>query len=110
RSASDRSSVARIAPRSSGLGSGLISGSTGRTLAHRQSVSKGRRSRGRYDHWMRRPLVLAACCLFLAAPPALATTAADGSFGPASRKQGSVVPPKSWDKAEIRLVVAHGLM
>jgi cell wall-associated NlpC family hydrolase len=48
---------------------------------------------------MRRPIVLAACCLLLAAPAALAT-----------RNQGSVVPPKSWDKTEIRLVVKHGLM
>jgi len=48
---------------------------------------------------MRRPIVLAACCLLLATPAALA-----------SRNQRSVVPPKSWDKAEIRLVVNHGLM
>jgi cell wall-associated NlpC family hydrolase len=48
---------------------------------------------------MRRPIVLAACCLLLATPAALA-----------SRTQRSVVPPKSWDKAEIRLVVNHGLM
>ena len=48
---------------------------------------------------MRRPVLLAACGLLLAAPVALA-----------SRSQGSVVPPKSWDKAEIRLVVNHGLM
>jgi cell wall-associated NlpC family hydrolase len=48
---------------------------------------------------MRRPVVLAACALLLATPVALA-----------SRSQGSVVPPKSWDKAEIRLVVRHGLM
>ena len=48
---------------------------------------------------MRRLVVLAACCLLLATPAALAT-----------RSQGSVVPPKSWDKAEIRLVVSHGLM
>ena len=59
---------------------------------------------------MRRPFVLAACCLFLAAPPALATTLADGSYGPNSLTQGSVVPSKSWAKAEIRLVVAHRLM
>src|SRR5436190_10482216 len=48
---------------------------------------------------MRRPIVLAACCLLLATPAALA-----------SHSQGSVVPSKSWDKAEIRLVVKHGLM
>lgn len=48
---------------------------------------------------MRRPVLLAACCLLLATPAALAT-----------RSQGSVVPPKSWDRAEIRLVVNHGLM
>ena len=48
---------------------------------------------------MRRLVVLAACCLLLATPAALAT-----------RSQGSVVPPKSWDNAEIRLVVSHGLM
>jgi cell wall-associated NlpC family hydrolase len=44
----------------------------------------------------RRLIVLAACCLLLATPAALATR--------------SVVPPKSWDKAEIRLVVSQGLM
>ena len=48
---------------------------------------------------MRRPVVLAACCLLLATPAALAT-----------RGESSVVPPKSWDKAEIRLVVKSGLM
>jgi cell wall-associated NlpC family hydrolase len=48
---------------------------------------------------MRRSFVLAACCLLLATPAALAT-----------RSQRSVVPPKSWDTAEIRLVVKHGLM
>jgi cell wall-associated NlpC family hydrolase len=48
---------------------------------------------------MRRLVVLAAYCLLLATPAALAT-----------RNQGSVVPPKSWDPAEIRLVVSHGLM
>jgi cell wall-associated NlpC family hydrolase len=48
---------------------------------------------------MRRPVVLAACCLALLAPPAFAAL-----------KQGSVVPPKSWDKTEIRLVVKRGLM
>jgi cell wall-associated NlpC family hydrolase len=45
---------------------------------------------------MRRPVVLAACCLCLLAPAAFAAR--------------SVVPPKSWDKAEIQLVVKHGLM
>ena len=48
---------------------------------------------------MRRLVLIAACCLLLAAPVALA-----------SHSQRSVVPPKSWDKAEIRLVVNHGLM
>jgi cell wall-associated NlpC family hydrolase len=48
---------------------------------------------------MRRPVVLAACWLLLATPAALAT-----------RGESSVVPPKSWDKAEIRLVVKSGLM
>jgi cell wall-associated NlpC family hydrolase len=48
---------------------------------------------------MRRPVVLAACSLLLATPAALAT-----------RGERSVVPPKSWDKAEIRLVVKSGLM
>ena len=51
---------------------------------------------------MRRPVVLAACCLSLLAPPALAAVHA--------HQQRSVVPPKSWDKAEIKLVVKHGLM
>jgi cell wall-associated NlpC family hydrolase len=59
---------------------------------------------------MRRPALLAACCLLLAAPPAFATTMGGGSTGPYAHRQDSVVPPKSWDKAEIRLVVAHGLM
>jgi cell wall-associated NlpC family hydrolase len=45
---------------------------------------------------MRRPVLLAACCLALLAPAAFAAR--------------SVVPPKSWDKAEIQLVVKHGLM
>jgi cell wall-associated NlpC family hydrolase len=45
---------------------------------------------------MRRPVLVAACCLSLLAPAALAAR--------------SVVPPKSWDKAEIQLVVKHGLM
>jgi cell wall-associated NlpC family hydrolase len=48
---------------------------------------------------MRRAVVLAACCLLLATPAALAT-----------RKQDSVVPARSWDRTEIRLVVNHGLM
>ena len=48
---------------------------------------------------MRRLVVLAACCLLPATPAALAT-----------RNQGSVVPAKAWDTAEIRLVVKHGLM
>jgi cell wall-associated NlpC family hydrolase len=46
---------------------------------------------------MRRLVVLAACCLALLAPVAFAATR-------------SVVPPKSWDTAEIRLVVNRGLM
>src|SRR5690349_11938014 len=78
-----------MAARSSGLGSGRISGSTG-------PQPKGAGPSGRYEQGMRRPLVLAVCCLSLLAPAALAAR--------------SVVPPKSWDKAEIQLVVRHGLM
>jgi cell wall-associated NlpC family hydrolase len=59
---------------------------------------------------MRRLVVLAVCCLCLLAPPALATTLGGGDYSPNGRTQRSVVPPKSWDKAEIRLVVNHGLM
>ena len=59
---------------------------------------------------MRRPVLLAACCLLLATPPAFAATVAGGSTGPYAHRQDSVVPPKSWDKPEIRLVVTHGLM
>ena len=59
---------------------------------------------------MRRPVLLAACCLLLASPPAFATTAAGGSAGSSANRLDSVVPAKSWDMAEIRLVVAHGLM
>jgi cell wall-associated NlpC family hydrolase len=59
---------------------------------------------------MRLQVVLAACCLSLLAPPAFATTDGGGGYGPNRRTQRSVVPPKSWDKAEIRLVVNHGLM
>jgi cell wall-associated NlpC family hydrolase len=59
---------------------------------------------------MRRPVLLAACCLILLAPPAAATTVAAGNYAAKAKSQRSVVPPKSWDKAEIRFVVAHGLM
>src|SRR5919197_6411363 len=59
---------------------------------------------------MRRPVLLAACCLCLLAPPAFATTQGGESYGPNAHQQRSVVPPKSWDTAEIRLVVNHGLM
>jgi hypothetical protein len=58
---------------------------------------------------MRRPVLLAACCLSLLAPPALAETHG-GGYGPNGRTHRSVVPPKSWGKTEIRLVVNHGLM
>jgi cell wall-associated NlpC family hydrolase len=57
---------------------------------------------------MRRLAALAACCALLVAPAAAAANAAEA--GAAARKQTSVVPPKSWATAEIRLVVAHGLM
>jgi cell wall-associated NlpC family hydrolase len=55
---------------------------------------------------MRRRILLAACLLLLAAPPALA----GGSMGSSTRKHWSGAPPKSWARAEIRLVVSHGLM
>lgn len=59
---------------------------------------------------MRRPVLLAACCLLLAAPSAFAATVGGGTADSYAHKQDSVVPAKSWDKAEIKLVVAHGLM
>jgi NlpC/P60 family len=75
--------------RSAGLGSGLISGCIG-------AEPKGLGPFGRYEQRMRRPVLLAVCCLSLLAPAAFAAR--------------SVVPPKSWDTAEIQLVVNHGLM
>jgi cell wall-associated NlpC family hydrolase len=56
---------------------------------------------------MRRPVVLAACCALLAAPSAPASRIGDGG---GVRKEGAGVPPKSWARAEIKLVVAHKLM
>jgi cell wall-associated NlpC family hydrolase len=57
---------------------------------------------------MSRLAALVACCALLAAPCAVAANlVGDGGGG---QKKGSVVPPKSWDTAEIRLVVQRGLM
>ncbi len=56
---------------------------------------------------MRRPVALAACFALLAVPSAPASRIRDGGSG---RKQGAVVPAKSWAQAEIKLVVAHRLM
>ena len=57
---------------------------------------------------MSRLAALAACCALLVTPCAVAANlVGDGGGG---QKKHSVVPPKSWDTAEIRLVVQHGLM
>jgi cell wall-associated NlpC family hydrolase len=59
---------------------------------------------------MRNRILLAACSLLLAAPPALATNVAGGSVGSSTRRHWSGAPPKSWAQAEIRFVVSQGLM
>ena len=60
---------------------------------------------------MSRLAALVACCALLAAPCALAANlGSDGTGGVGGQKKGSVVPPKSWDTREIRLVVQRGLM
>jgi len=60
---------------------------------------------------MSRLAALVACCALSAAPCALgATLGSDGTGGVGGQKKGSVVPPKSWDTREIRLVVQRGLM
>jgi cell wall-associated NlpC family hydrolase len=57
---------------------------------------------------MSRLVFLAACCALLAVPAAAASNVGDG--GGARKEQRTVVPGKSWAKAEIRFVVGHGLM
>jgi cell wall-associated NlpC family hydrolase len=57
---------------------------------------------------MSRLAALVACCALLAAPCAFAANRV--SNGAAGQKKGSVVPPKSWDSREIRVVVQRGLM
>ncbi len=57
---------------------------------------------------MRRLPALAACFALLVVPAAAAATHAGDSGG--ARKHASVVPPKPWAAADIRVVVAHGLM
>jgi len=57
---------------------------------------------------MSRLAAIAACSALLAAPCAVAANQV--ATGGAIQKRGSVVPPKAWDRAEIRLVVGHGLM
>jgi len=60
---------------------------------------------------MSRLAALVACCALLAAPcAAAANRITDRAGGAGSQKRGSVVPPKSWDSREIRLVVQRGLM
>jgi cell wall-associated NlpC family hydrolase len=57
---------------------------------------------------MSRLAAIAACCALLAAPcAAAANRLADSAGGLQGR---SVVPPKPWDRAEIRYVVSKGLM
>src|SRR3954465_2837516 len=59
---------------------------------------------------MSRLAALVACCALLAAPCAPgAPLGSDGTGGVGGQKKGSVVPPKSWDTREIRLVVQRGL-
>jgi cell wall-associated NlpC family hydrolase len=57
---------------------------------------------------MSRLAAVAACCALLAAPCAAAANQIVDSGG--AQKKGSVVPPKSWDTAQIRFVVTRGLM
>jgi len=57
---------------------------------------------------MSRLAAIAACCALLVAPSAVAANLVSDNGG--TQKRGSVVPPKSWDGPEIRLVVARGLM
>ena len=58
---------------------------------------------------MCRLAALVACCALLAAPCALAENlGSDGTGGVGGQKKGSVVPPKSWDTREIRLVLRDG--
>src|SRR5438105_1733967 len=56
---------------------------------------------------MRRLVPLAACCALLAVPSAPASNVGDAV---SARRSTSAAPAKSWAQAEIRLVVAHGLM
>jgi len=56
---------------------------------------------------MRRLVPLAVCCALLAVPSAPASNVGEGV---SARWSTSVAPAKSWAQAEIRLVVAHGLM
>jgi cell wall-associated NlpC family hydrolase len=58
---------------------------------------------------MSRLLSVIACCALLAAPSALATTAA-GDHGGSSVRSTKAAPPASWAQAEIRAVVKRGLM
>jgi len=57
---------------------------------------------------MSRLAAIAACCALLVAPSAVAANLVSDNGG--ADKRGSVVPPKSWAGAQIRLVVARGLM
>lgn len=59
---------------------------------------------------MSRLVALAACCALLAAPSALATNLAGDAGCCGAARTPSTVPSKSWAQAEIRFVVAHGLM
>ena len=58
---------------------------------------------------MSRLVALAACCAVLAAPSALAANIG-GDPGSIGYRTKSTAPAKSWAQAQIRVVVAHGLM
>ena len=58
---------------------------------------------------MSRLIALAACCALLVVPSALASNAGGDTGGDASRTQ-TTSSSRSWAQAEIKVVVAHGLM
>ncbi len=59
---------------------------------------------------MSRLLALTACCALLAVPSAVAATIGVDAGGAGLRTEGVAPPTKSWAQAQIRAVVAHGLM
>jgi cell wall-associated NlpC family hydrolase len=92
--------AAKIARRSSSVGSGLISSSIGRSL-------KGSsRSDDSYRRMSRRILSL----LFVVALGAVAPAAASPPSPPGSGTKPPAKPRRSWADAQIRVVVSRGLM